>query len=702
MSKPNATNLEGGALSVLIVDPDAKITRLIAQILAEDGVEAEACHSGQDALALTRKIDFDAVLVAMELPDIRGIELYQQLQREGLSPPVVFLSALDTARAENDTESLTDLQCMRRLFERQELLERVHMVARLHQAERMIYRQQHQLAISQEMLQEMMDAAPVGIFTVDEQRRILSWNRAMAAITGVPRHQALGRDCADLVRCNADCYCMHDRNTGGPREAVIHRSDGHDVRLLVSSRQLTHVSSDAAKVFIVIMMDITARAQIEAALRRKNDEFALVHRVGQMLGDTQSTADIFARAFALLEEVFPFLLGVALQCSEAGLQAVLHHPEEPAPGKASWWADALSISGIWSYIEATRQVLVLPLDCDFGKSAVLPQINEDLFRAEGWSNLVLIPVLKTDALFGLVVLVNVRVPTLALIETEVLSLIGQQLGTAVADAGLVQTLLRQNIMLTKKEAELSDLNRDLRAKQEQLVHSTKLASVGILAAGVAHEINNPVSIIEGIADQILKGIIPPEEAAANLQVILECAGRIGHIVRNLLQFSRPDAPALQPCLIDEVIRRSLALTEIKLKKARIEVELQFPSEIPSILGRPNELMHVFLNLFANAEHALAGRPDPRTIVIAIDTTTDTPPRLRVRFRDNGRGMTPEVMAKIFTPFFTTKSRTEGTGLGLSISANILKTHHADINATSIPDEITEFTMTFPMQAGDEP
>jgi PAS domain S-box-containing protein len=209
--------------------------------------------------------------------------------------------------------------------------------------------------------------------------------------------------------------------------------------------------------------------------------------------------------------------------------------------------------------------------------------------------------------------------------------------------------------------------------QAKLVHTEKMAAVGQLVSGVAHEVNNPLTAIMGFSDLLMENPEVPGSARKDLQVILEEAQRTKEIVQNLLSFARQRPPQRQSLQINDILRKTIALRAYDFSNHGVEVVERFDDRLPELIGDSHQLQQVFLNILNNAYDAVraTGRPG----VIEIETLQDGD-WLEVLFRDNGEGIQhPE---RIFDPFFTTKEVGQGTGLGLSICYGIVREHEGEI------------------------
>src|SRR5262249_31822295 len=208
------------------------------------------------------------------------------------------------------------------------------------------------------------------------------------------------------------------------------------------------------------------------------------------------------------------------------------------------------------------------------------------------------------------------------------------------------------------------------ALETQLVQSEKLAAVGQLVSGVAHELNNPLTSIAGLSEFLLEQKDLGKKDRGHLQVIHEQAERAGRIVRNLLTFARKGSAERIPVDLNDVIRRTLQLTAYDLKLKDVTVERELSGALPEVLGDRHGFQQVVLNLVTNAAQAVAENPRERRREITVSTWFDGQVHLRVA--DTGPGIPDEIAPSIFTPFFTTKEPGKGTGLGLSITYSIVE------------------------------
>ncbi len=240
---------------------------------------------------------------------------------------------------------------------------------------------------------------------------------------------------------------------------------------------------------------------------------------------------------------------------------------------------------------------------------------------------------------------------------------------------------------------------DQRALEAQLIQNEKMAAVGQLVSGVAHELNNPLTSIAGLSELLLEQERVPADAREHLQVIHEQADRAGRIVANLLTFARKGTPEQAVVDLEDVAQRTTLLIQAELRLRGITLE-RATGERPMVRGDRYELQQVLLNLLTNAVHALSGLPatTDRRILVATGREGD---RAFVRVTDNGPGISAALTSRIFTPFFTTKDPGQGTGLGLSISYGIVESHGGRLSFTPADGGGATFTIHLPAHGTGE-
>jgi two-component system NtrC family sensor kinase len=228
--------------------------------------------------------------------------------------------------------------------------------------------------------------------------------------------------------------------------------------------------------------------------------------------------------------------------------------------------------------------------------------------------------------------------------------------------------------------------------QQQLMQSGKLASIGELAAGVAHEINNPLFAILGLVEFLIEDSAPHSKQLERLEVIRSTGLEIKDIVRSLLDFARERSDEHTTVSLAEVACQTVELFRRTSAAKHIEIVERYPEEATPVEASANQLKQIFINLFSNARQAM---PGGGTVVVEIVREDD---HVVARIGDDGPGIPEETIPRIFEPFYTTKRDVGGTGLGLSVSLGIAQSHGGTLTVESRPGEGTHFLLRLPAQA----
>jgi two-component system NtrC family sensor kinase len=244
------------------------------------------------------------------------------------------------------------------------------------------------------------------------------------------------------------------------------------------------------------------------------------------------------------------------------------------------------------------------------------------------------------------------------------------------------------------EAEVRKKTQEIMRAQEELINAEKLASLGRMAAGVAHELNSPLTGIVTFA-HLLKDRLPPQdkEAQEDLQVIIEQAERCSKIIKGLLGFSRKAAYEKVELSLNDLLEATLGMVRNQARFHNIQFRIEMAPDLRPVVADPNQLQQVFLNMLINAADAMEERG--QITMCTRNIKVDERDFVEVEFTDTGPGIPPEHLGKIFEPFFTTKPVGKGTGLGLSVSYGIVKRHGGDILVRSSPGKGASFFIRLP-------
>jgi PAS domain S-box-containing protein len=234
---------------------------------------------------------------------------------------------------------------------------------------------------------------------------------------------------------------------------------------------------------------------------------------------------------------------------------------------------------------------------------------------------------------------------------------------------------------------------ELKRLEEQLIQAEKLAAMGQMLAGVAHELNNPLTAILGVTELLRDGEGIQENTKRQLELTHRQARRAARIVQNLLEFSRPAAPQKKALDVNTLIERTLQLQDHSLRRNNVHVDFQPQADLPAVIGDANQLIQVFLNLISNAEHAIREVRETGRIQIRIGRIGG---HISITVQDDGVGVAQEALPKLFDPFYTTKRPGGGTGLGLSICMSIVREHGGSIDVETLPAGGSAFTVYLPV------
>ncbi|MEJ2637976.1 MAG: HAMP domain-containing sensor histidine kinase [Desulfosarcinaceae bacterium] len=259
------------------------------------------------------------------------------------------------------------------------------------------------------------------------------------------------------------------------------------------------------------------------------------------------------------------------------------------------------------------------------------------------------------------------------------------------DFGLIHHPKRVESEVDRLILAFNRMAQELEARQEQIIHSRKIASLGTLVSGVAHELNNPINNIILTIDSLTGSRkFTDERRLAMLNDILNQAVRASEIVKNLLDFSRSDTALIEDLDLVHVLKETIRITENEITVNKIKLHLDLADDLPSIRGNRQALHQVFINLLTNAIHAM-----PSGGELSVSAASDAKGKIVIEVRDTGSGIAEKHLPYIFDPFFTTKKVGEGTGLGLSVSYGIIKKHGGRITVGSSPGKGSRFTVVLP-------
>ena len=269
---------------------------------------------------------------------------------------------------------------------------------------------------------------------------------------------------------------------------------------------------------------------------------------------------------------------------------------------------------------------------------------------------------------------------------------GRMLGTLSLGRQTDDPFDEAEVTLLEATAQQVAVALDNARLSSELVHIEKLSAIGELASGVAHEINNPLTTILGLAQLMLGRADVPAPVRERIALVADEASRAAGIVQNLLMFARHYPPERRPCSLVDAVHRVIALKSYQLEHDKIAVTLDLAEDLTVVWADENQMQQVLLNLVQNAHQAMARRSGERALTVRLRVRDD---RVVIEVIDTGPGIPPQLLSRIFDPFFTTKPPGEGSGLGLSVSYGIVAQHGGRLYAENRPEGGAVFVVELP-------
>jgi two-component system NtrC family sensor kinase len=531
--------------------------------------------------------------------------------------------------------------------------------------------------LAENKFRNLFEKAQEGVFVVTPQGRLVDCNDALTRLFGYENRDELIR-----VHAPEKFYVdMNDRRrwvrvldtSGEVRdfEFEFRRRDG-EKRTACLSAFVTRDNSGATLAYQGFILDITERKQAETEIRRRNQELLALNAIGDLLRQSSTLEEGLTQALQKVAELFAVDAGAIHLLEEPGNALRLSAAVGCKSGQAR---DASSIPVAGDLLEQIRQshATLLP-----GASPALPEDFRTLQKNEGIVASQVAVLWAKDRIMG-TLLLGCRTPReFSAAEVNLLAAIGNQIAITIDKSLLLE--------------ETREAYESLRQTQEQLLQSEKMAAVGQLVAGVAHELNNPLTAILGYSQLLESQEFTSPRGADYVEKLYKQAQRTHHIVQSLLSFARQHRPERVPVDLNQIIEDTLILREYDMKSANIKVRREFDPLLPATGGDFHQLQQVFLNILNNAVDAVSETAGRGEVWIHTARMDD---RLCVEFTNNG----PPIKSphRVFDPFYTTKPVGKGTGLGLSICYGIIKEHGGEIQARNSPRGVT-FTIFLPLVA----
>jgi PAS domain S-box-containing protein len=529
----------------------------------------------------------------------------------------------------------------------------------------------------------LFENAQEGIFISTPEGRFLDFNKALMNILCYEkREELLSTDIAPTFYVHVEerehlKRLLREHGQVSDFEFHFRRRDG-EVRIAHESSFVTRDDSGAVVAYQGFLLDVTDRKQAEMEIRRRNRELLALNSIGGMLSQSAEIEEILNRVPPKVAELFK-----VETCSIYLLDEPSHTLKRMAAfGYETEFARTLPPVEISpTLLEQVKQARATLLS---GSAVVLPEILRDLVRKEGIQESQISVLWSKDRIMGILVIGCREQREFSPAELNLLAAVGNQIATTIDKALLLK--------------ETQDAYQSLALAQEQLLQSEKMAAVGQLISGVAHELNNPLTAILGYSQLLQAEELTNSRGADYIEKLYKQAQRTHHIVQSLLSFARQHKPERKSVDLNQILEDTLILREYDMKLNSIRIHREFEPDLPVTAGDFHQLQQVFLNILNNAVDAVVEKGGNGEIWIRTALAGN---RLRVEITDNGPGVKDP--HRVFDPFYTTKPVGKGTGLGLSICYGIVKEHGGEIQVRNSPPRGATFAIVLPiLSVSDSP
>jgi two-component system NtrC family sensor kinase len=529
---------------------------------------------------------------------------------------------------------------------------------------------------AEEKYRTLVSNVQEGVFISTPQGRFLDFNDAFVRISGYStREELLNVDVAKLFVNLVDRErlkrLLFDHGSVTDFEFDIRRKDG-EVRTVTESSTAVRDASGNVTAYQGFLLDITERKRAEQEIRRRNRELLVLNSISTTLNESMDLSDSLHRTLRQLSELFS-LDASSLYLFDSGNEVLRR---VASVGHRSDYARQFPPTKIQP--EVLNHIRAMHATFLSATSLPLPQIFRDVQTVEGIVAAYVVILWSKDKVIGGLV-VGCRTPR---------DFSTADINLLIAVAGQISSAIERTLLYDQTRQAYDDLRRT----QEQLLHSEKLAAVGQLISGVAHELNNPLTAILGYSQLLAScGQVGPQGLEYS-EKLYKQAQRTHRIVQNLLSFSRQHKPERALVRLNQILEDTLALRDYDLRMSNIRLHLDLAEDLPLVSADPHQLQQVFLNMVNNALDAILEHSADGDLWVRTAKEGD---KFVVQFADSGPGV--KDATKVFDPFYTTKPVGKGTGLGLSICYGIITEHGGRILVRNAPPRGACFTIELPAQ-----
>jgi PAS domain S-box-containing protein len=533
---------------------------------------------------------------------------------------------------------------------------------------------------AEEKYRTLVSNVQEGVFISTPAGRFLDFNDALMRMLGYEHREELQSVDIPIMYVNSSDRerlkkFLHEHGSVADFEFEVRRRDG-EVRTMMESSIAVRDAGGSVTAFQGFLLDITDRKRAEQEIRRRNRELMVLNSIAQTLTESMDLNDSLHRTLRQMVELFSLDASSLYLFDEQGLSL----RRISAVGYKSEYARSFpKVSVQPELLQHIKAVHAMFLSA---QGLPLPPIFRTVQQKEGMASSFLVILWSKDRVGG-VLSVGTRAPReFSPADINLLIAVGSQISNAID-----RTVLYE---------ETRQAYENLRRTQEQLLHSEKMAAVGQLISGVAHELNNPLTAILGYSQLLTASADVGPQGIEYTDKLYKQAQRTHRIVQNLLSFARQHKPERVAVQVNQSLEDTLALRDYDLRMKNIRVHLELAPDLPVTAADPHQLQQVFLNMVNNAVDAVLEGASEGDIWVRTGVRGD---RLAVEFTDSGPGVREP--SRVFDPFYTTKPVGKGTGLGLSICYGIITEHGGTIRVRNVEPHGASFAIELPFQPAEK-
>jgi PAS domain S-box-containing protein len=531
---------------------------------------------------------------------------------------------------------------------------------------------------AEEKYRTLVASVQEGVFITTVQGRFLDFNDALMRITGYENRDDLMRidigqtlyvNSADRERLRK---ILQEHGAVNDFEFEIRRKDG-EVRTVSESSTAIRDSAGNVTAYQGFLLDVSERRRAEQEIRRRNRELLVLNSIAETLASSLDLNDSIHRTLRQIVELFNLDASslYLLEPDGRSLRRVA------SVGHRSEFAKNFPVVSISP--DLVQQIQVVRAPFLSAQGLPLPPVAREVQKKEGIESAYIVTLWSKEKIVGGLVVASRTSRDFSPADISLLVAVGSQVASAVERSLLYE--------------ETRQAYENLRRTQEQLLHSEKLAAVGQLISGVAHELNNPLTAILGYSQLLSSSGQVGTQALSYSEKLYKQAQRTHRIVQNLLSFARQHKPERVPVRLNTVIEDTLALRDYDLRMNQIRVHLDLAANLPQAAADPHQLQQVFLNLINNAVDAILENNAEGDLWVHTGVHEKV---IFIEFTDSGPGVKDP--SRVFDPFYTTKPVGKGTGLGLSICYGIIIEHGGTIRVENAVARGATFRIELPLQA----